>query len=419
MIAPFSVIGLNHLTSPLDLREHIAFRKDNIVEGLRNFNNLEGVEAGVILSTCNRVELYYYGNANVSDVITWLADFHHVRYNKLQNIKSCFYDHHGKACLEHLVRVASGMDSMAIGETQVLGQIKDAYHQSQELGYLNNNLDGIIQFAFSMAKKVRSKTAIGKVSTTLAATSVNTSLRVLNDLDGKNALIIGAGDNARLVIEHLRSKGYDKLYIANRTYKKAEELADKYDAEAVPIIDIGKYLPRVNAIFTSTSSPTILVGKGMVEEAIKKWGRKPLYICDMSLPHDVEDSVRDLEQAYLYTLEDLETIIKDNSELKEQERIKADKLIDKEIKLFLNDKNDTSAIIKNYRSVVDDIKEKELAKVLKEDMDPATQEAVIKLANSLAAKISHGPTAMIKDAYSKEDAVSIESIHKSLLNKKS
>lgn len=419
MIAPFSVIGLNHITSSLDLREHIAFHKDNLDEGLRRFNDLPGIDSGIILSTCNRVELYYYGNANVDHIISWLVEFHHVQYSKLQSIKSCFYSYHGKAGLEHLIRVASGMDSMAIGETQVLGQIKHAYHNTQELGCLCSNLDGIIQFVFATAKKVRSNTAIGKVSTTLAATSVNTSIRVLNDLADKNALIIGAGDNARLVVEHLRSKGFNKLYIANRTYKKAAELADKYDGEAIPIIDIVKYLPRVNALFTSTSSPTILVGKGMVEEAVKKWGRKPLYICDMSLPHDVEDSVRDLEQVYLYTLEDLEMIIKDSSVLKEQERLKAEKLIEKYIKGYINDKGDSVHTLKDYRAIVDEIKQKELAKILHSEMDATTQEAVISLANSLAAKISHGPTSMIKDAYSKEDATSIARIHKSLLNKKS
>ncbi|MBE8182563.1 MAG: glutamyl-tRNA reductase [Candidatus Portiera sp.] len=417
MLVPFSVIGLNHITSPVDLREHIAFHKDNMDEGLRQFNNIKGVDAGIILSTCNRVELYYYGNSDINNIISWLTEFHHVNYSKLQNIKSCFYNYSGKAGLEHLLRVASGMDSMAIGETQVLGQIKDAYHKSKEMGFLGKNLDGIVQFTFAVAKKARSQTAIGKESTTLAATAVNTSIHVLNDVAEKDALIIGAGDNARLVIEHLRSKGFNKLYIANRTYQKAAEIADKYDGEAVSLIDIEKYLPRVNALFTSTSSPTILVGKGMIEEAVKKWGRKPLYICDMSLPHDVEHSVRDLDQVYLYTLEDLELIIKDKSVLKDNEKLKAEKIIEKEIKSFIHNNGDSAYAMKNYRLIIDDIKKQELAKVLKEDMDEDTREALINLANNLSSKISHGPTSMIKDAYNKADTNSIENINKSLLGK--
>lgn len=423
MITLFSIIGLNHITSPVDLREHIAFHKDNIDEGLRQFNDIDGVEGGFILSTCNRVELYYYGTADENDIISWLADFHHLHHTKMQSIKSCSYSHQGKATLEHLVRVASGMDSMAMGETQVFGQLKDCYHKAQELEYLGNKLDGIIQFAFAIAKKARSETAIGKNSTTLASTSVNTAIKVLHDLADKNALIIGAGDNARLIIEHLKSKGarngFSKLYIANRTYQKAADLAAKYGGEAVPLIDIAKYLPRVNAIFTSTSSPTILVGKGMVEEAVKKWKRNPLYICDMSLPHDVEDSVRNLEQVYLYNLEDLETVLKDNYNLKDQERSKAEKIIENEIKSYIQDKGDSVSVLKSYKTIIDDIKQQELAKVLKDDIDEPTKKMLVNLANSLAAKLSHGTISVIKEAYNKEDTKSIEHIHRILLRKRS
>ena len=416
MTASFSIIGCNHLTSPLSVREHIAFHKDNITEALVSLNQVTGVEQGFILSTCNRTEIYYYGDAERSSIIIWLADFHHIATSSINNF---IYQYEDKTAMIHLLKVASGLDSMALGETQVLGQIKDGYKIAQAQGCLSGPLDGIMQFIFATTKKVRSSTDIGKHTITLASTAVNIAIRMLGDLSENNALVVGAGENARLTAEYLHSRGIKKLYIANRTYAKAEQLAKKHKGEALALMDIASYLPRVNAIFTSTSGPTILIGKGMVEDAVKKWGRKPLFISDMSLPHDVEDSVAELDQVYLYTLKDLETVLTSNRALKEKEISKVELLIEKEINTYLSTMVSSNDILKEYRAQVDDWKQQELQKALNEvkDGDEKTQKTIRQLADRLAAKLSHGPTEMIKEGTNNNDIKSLLHIRNNLIKK--
>ena len=414
MIVNLNVLGLDHITSSLDLREHIAFHKDNMEEGLRQFNSIANVDSGIILSTCNRLELYYLGSADAQRITHWLAEFHHTA--PALNIGSCSYYHSGKEAMQHLLKISCGLRSMALGETQVLGQIKDAYTYSKELGYLSKELDSLFQFAFSVAKKGRSRTNIGRNSVSLASTTVDLAERLLGGLKEKNAMVIGAGNNARLIIEHLRTKGIGTIYIANRTYKKAAELAAKLQGEAVPLIDISKYLTQVNCLFTSTSSPTILVGKGMVEDAVRKWGRRPFVISDMSVPHDVEDSVKEIDQVQLYNLGDVETLLKNNSILKQEEAEKVIKIIDQEISFRIKEEINSTADIKAYRRKVDDIKRAELAQLIDKSVDDKTKEKLISLADSLTAKLSHGPTTMMKEIYKKEDIKSIEQVRRNLLD---
>lgn len=418
MLNNLSVIGLNHISSSVDLREHIAFTKDNIEEGIKQFNQLSGVDSGFILSTCNRSEIYYLGDAEANEVINWLANFHHLQPNKLSNIRGCSYHYRGKDTLAHLIKVSSGLDSMALGETQVLGQIKDTYKHAKEKGYINNKIDALMQFVFAVAKKVRSDTNIGKNSVTLASTAVSVADRIMDGIKDKNVMVVGAGNNARLVIEHLSAKEVKKIYIANRTYSKASQLAKKYNGEAIPTIDIAKCLSQVDCLFTSTSSPTILVGKGMVEDAVNKWGRKPMFISDMSLPHDVEDSVVDINQVYLYKLGDLETLLKENYSLKQQAAQKAEKIIEQEIKSYISEKSNSGEDLKLYRGKIDKIKQQELTKIIDSSMDNNTKQKLIQLADSLAAKISHGPSTMIKDMHSEEDQKSINHMRKNLLEGK-
>lgn len=416
MTTTFSVLGCNYVTSPLEVREHIAFHKDSIKEGLSSLNKISEVESGLILSTCNRTEIYYIGNIQRKSLVEWLAKFHHITP---ATINSFMYKYEDKEALHHLLRVASGLDSMALGENQVLGQLKDAYKIAKENSYVSSKLDRIMQFVFATSKKTRSLTDIGKHTTTLASTSVSIADKVLGGLSSANALIVGAGDNARLTAEYLSSRGIGKLCIANRTYSKAEELAKKHNGEAIALMDIYSYLPMINAIFTSTSSPTILVGKGMVEVAVKKQGKKPLFISDMSIPHDVEYSVAELEQVYIYTLKDLEIELKKNHSLKEKQIGKAELLIEKEINthisILLYSGISSGAILKDYRAQVYQWKQAELEPVLKEVKDIKTRKIIQKMADRLSAKLSHGPTNLIRDGWQKGDLKTLSYVRSKLI----
>ena len=407
-----SVLGFNHLTSTIDLREHISFPKETMAEALQRLNKLPGLEQGLIVSTCNRMEIYYCGEIEKDVLINWLSEFHHV---EPASIRVCSYHHKGKRALSHLIRVGMGLESMALGEAQVLGQLKESYKIAKESGYIHGNCDSVMQFAFSIIKKVRTQTKIGESSLGMAATAVNLGDKALNGLKDKSVLVIGAGHNALLIIKYLQEKQLKQLYIANRTYQKSADLAKQYSGDSIPLIDIAKFLPHVDAIFTSTSSPTILVGKGMVESAVRRMGGKPVFICDMSLPHDVEDSVRDLDQIHLYNLSDMEVILQSNHMLKTQEKQKAEKIIEEEINKYLKQNSHTGNILKKYRSEVDELKQSVLDKMIDGATDEQTKKKLTALADNLVAKMTHGPTVMIKDIVEGEDTQALDYVRKNLL----
>ena len=408
------LVGCNHITAPLHVREHIAFGKDELVAGIKSLLALRGVREAMILSTCNRTEIYYCGDAAEDRIVAWLGDFHHI---DTEWLRACLYKYDNLRSLSHLVHVAAGLDSVALGETQVLGQLKDAYRIAKQHLAVRDELDKTMQFVFNLTKKLRSSTALGKRPISLASAAVNLAEETFADLSGCSALIVGAGPNAHLLAEYLDKKRIKRLYIANRTYHKAEALAArlKTATETISLMDLETVIPDVDMIFTSTTGPTILIGKGMVEKAARLRGNKRMFIADMSVPRDLESSVAELPQVNLHTLDDMQRILATNIQARRKEIEPARKIIDHALGGYISKNSPYKQILKSYRDQVNNWKQAELEKALRSIPDLATRRVMTLLADRLTAKISHDPTEMIRASQRRKDLRQLHHLAEGLL----
>lgn len=321
------LLGCNHRTASLSVREHIAFGSDHMHHAMASLHKLAGVDEALIFSTCNRTEIFYRGLADMQRVVKWLADFHDVDEEQLSD---CFYFHTAREALSHLIKVASGLDSMVLGEPQVFGQIKASYKEAKQRGYLTGSLDGALQRVFSIAKKARSVTGLGSKPLSLASLAVRLAEEKLGgDLTNRAALIIGAGHNASLIARYLQK--CNALFIANRTHEKARELAQSSGGSAIRLMDLAEQLGLVDMVFTSTSCPTYIITRDMVQRAMAGRANGKFFIADLSVPRDVEPSVRELVNVSFFIMDDMQGLIQKNQEHRNQEAEQALRLIETEL----------------------------------------------------------------------------------------
>lgn len=395
-------IGINHNTASVEIREKVSFTPEAMCESLQSVLELPGIHETVILSTCNRSEIYCStenSNQSSEEVIRWLASLHKLDLNALRH---CTYVHTDKAVVEHISEVAAGLDSMVLGEPQILGQLKSAYATAQEFDSVGSSLNFLFQHSFKVAKKVRTETAIGENAVSIAFAAVSLSTRIFSDLSQCRALLVGAGETIELVARHLRERGLTQLTVANRTLARAEDLAREFDAQACLLSDIPEQLPRADIVITSTASQLPLIGLGMVERALKKRRHKPMFIVDIAVPRDVENEVGKLDDVFLYTVDDLRSVIEDNRRTREKAAIDARRIIQEESNQFLSTLNGRSATeaIKEIRSHAQRIQQAELEKAeraLAAGTDP--NKVARQLAHGLTNKLMHGPTVALRSAH--------------------
>lgn len=265
--------GINHKSASVDLRGKIAFAPEIVVQALQDARSILHVQETALLSTCNRTELYLHGDVTDTQLLTWLAM---VKGVEIGQLKSCYYCYRGEEAVTHMMRVASGLDSLILGEPQIFGQIKSAYAVGQEAGTVSTVLNQVFQQVFSAAKRVRSETAIGKNPVSVAYASVNLATQIFANLNNAHALLIGAGETIELVAKHLRDKNIGKITVANRTLNRAQELGEAYSADAILLSDIPDFLPQADIIISSTASQLPILGKGAVESALKNANTNPI-----------------------------------------------------------------------------------------------------------------------------------------------
>lgn len=305
LIMPLLACGINHKTAPLMLRERLAFTPAAVPVALRDLLALPAVNEAVVLSTCNRTELY----SDAPDpqiMLQWLAQQHDISASQLAPY--CYF-HQGQAAIEHILRVAAGLDSMALGEPQILGQLKQAYGIAQQSGAIGKYLERLFQAVFAITKQVRTHTGIGMNPISVAYAAVKLTKQIFADLSKCTALLIGAGDTIELVATHLQAVGVKRLLIANRSVIKAKQLAENFQANAISLADIPVYLKEANIVIAATNSQLPLLGKGAVESAIKVRKRRPMLMVDLAVPRNIEPEVSQLEDVYLYNVDDLQTIV--------------------------------------------------------------------------------------------------------------
>lgn len=391
--------GINHKTAPVDIREKVAFAPDRLQEALKGLVSSPKVHEAAILSTCNRTELYcYVKDSDSSEVVNWFSDYHHL---DAQAIKPYVYVHPDNEAVRHLLRVASGLDSLVLGEPQILGQVKTAYREATEAGTVGRVLNKLCQHTFNVAKQVRTDTAIGASPVSVAFAAVSLAKQIFSDFSKHTALLIGAGETVELAARHLKENNIGRMIIANRTVERAQALAEELDAYAISLSDIPVHLAEADMVISSTASQLPILGKGVVERAIKARKRKPMLMVDIAVPRDIEPEVGDMPDVYLYTVDDLQEIIQEGLKNRQEAAHKAEEIIDGQVSHFMGwmRAQDSVSVIRDFRSHMDGIRRQELdvaLKALHAGQNP--EEVLKKLAHGLTNKISHTPTVHLRQA---------------------
>ena len=392
-------LGLNHNTAPLEIREKVVFAPDRITNSLQSLTNLSSVEEAAILSTCNRTEIYCdLTHQHPEDLIAWLAEQHNLNH---QDIKSYLYTHSDMHSIKHMSRVACGLDSMILGEPQILGQMKSAYQQANEAGTLGKYLGKLFQHTFQVAKKVRTDTAIGSSPVSIAFAGVKLAQQIFSDLHAQTALLIGAGETIELTAQHLKELNIGRVVIANRTLEKAHAIASRCNGYAIEIKDIPEHLAEADIVFSSTASQLPILGKGSVETAIKKRKHKPMFMVDLAVPHDIEKEVGELSDVYLYSVDDLKNVIDEGLQNRREAAEQAEDIINTQVSSFQTwvRSQGASEVIQQLRRQSEQSRDTALNKALQSLQNGTNPEDVLKrLANDLTNKLLHEPSSSIKQA---------------------
>ncbi len=390
--------GINHTTASVDLRGRVAFAPETVIESLQTaLAQLQGDEVA-LLSTCNRTEIYLHGEISDTEILNWLAEHKGLDVALLEQ---CYYCHRDQQAVRHIMCVASGLDSLILGEPQIFGQIKSAYAVGREAGTVSSNLNHVFQSAFAAAKRVRSETAIGQNPVSVAYASVSLAEQIFSSLKDAHALLIGAGETIELVARHLRDKNIGSITVANRTLSRAQKLATDFSADAILLSEIPDYLPRADIVISSTASQLPILGKGAVESALKKRKHRPMFMVDIAVPRDIEPEVEELDDVYLYTVDDLQEVIQDNMRARESAADVAHEIIDEEAHLWTRQKRSLAVVdtIRAFRDSVEKIRDEEVDKALsalQRGQDSAS--VIATLARNLTNKLMHKPTTRLKQA---------------------
>lgn len=397
-------LGINHKTAPVALREKVAFTPDSLVEALASLRKVDGVDESVIVSTCNRTELYVNTqHESATALLEWLSNFHHVEVDEIANNS---YVLAADDAVKHIMRVASGLDSLILGEPQILGQVKQAFGDAKHSGMINTEFDKLFQHTFSVAKRVRSETEIGANAVSVAYAAVQLAKHIFAELPKRSVLLVGAGETIELVAQHLKEQGVTCLAVANRTISRAEALAESLDASVYTLSQVPEHLKDFDIVISSTASQLPLIGKGMVEKALKQRRNMPMFLVDLAVPRDIEAQVNELGDAYLYTVDDLQHIVQKNLQNREQAALEAEKLIEKQAGNYMSWKQSQQSIdlVRQYRQKGmeqrDDVVEKALAQLTEgKDAETVLSEMAYKLTNTLL----HPTTLALREAAMHDD----------------
>ncbi len=400
-------LGINHKTAPVAVREKVSFDPATMPDVLQQvLQSLASVTEVSILSTCNRTEIYCsYENelANADDIagksiLSWLSGHHDVDEQVLFDSS---YIHHNSDAVQHMMRVASGLDSLVLGEPQILGQFKSAFAVSQQAGTTGSDLGRLFRQTFSVAKEVRTNTAIGQNPVSVAFAAVSMAKHIFSDFSKSTALLIGAGETIDLVAKHLKDAGIKQIIVANRTLARAQKLAEQFHAEAVLLEDIAQELPRADIVISSTASPLPILGKGTVERALKKRRHAPVFMVDIAVPRDIEEEVGDLNDVFLYTVDDLKDIIEENVKSRQDAAIQAEQLIVSGVERFMRELRslDVVSTVTSLRSHVEELRDECLIKARKQLANGDDPSKVLQqFAHTYTNKILHTPTKQMRQA---------------------
>ncbi len=391
--------GLNHNTAPLAVRERAALVTEHLENAVRDLAARDGVHEATILSTCNRTEIYCRLNTRDPALVSrWMCG-----YSGLDDdaIREAVYRFPDDAAVKHAFRVASGLDSMVLGESQILGQMKDAFAVAHKAGTTGKILNRLFQHTFSVAKQVRTDTAVGANAVSVAYAAVDLARRIFSRLSEQTVLLIGAGETIELVARHLLENDVRHIIVANRSIERAELLAQQISSEAISLAEIPARLHEADIVVASTASTLPILGKGAVERATSKRRRKPMFMVDLAVPRDIEPEVGSLRDVYLYTVDDLSQVVDRNVDARREAALEAEKIIDLQVVRFMRwmKSLDSVPTIREFRHEIDAMRNRELEQAMKRlqsGADPA--QVMERLAWNLCRKFSHAPSHALREA---------------------
>lgn len=413
----FNILGINHKTAPVALREKVSFTEERLLAALQTLRKESGVAEVVILSTCNRTELYWAGSASGGELTQWLERHHGPNLDLASNL----YVHQERHAVAHTFSVASGLDSMVLGEAQILGQLKDAYRIAQEAGATGPALNKLFQAAFSTAKRVRTETQIGANAVSLASATVSLARRVYADLGERTALLVGAGEMIALTARHLATQGVKRMVIANRSLGRAQTLAAELNAYAVGLKDLATELAAADIVISCTASPVPIITKSLAAAAVRARRRRPIFMVDLAVPRDIEPQVADLEDIYLFSIDDLQQLVDENRQHREVAANGARLVIDEEVARFLAEAraHDAGPAIRKLRTQADEIRRQSAEQARRMlDNGRSGEEVIEFLSTTLTNRLLHGPTQALRHAAEMSDSTLAETISRLLLEER-
>ena len=406
---PLVVVGVNHRTAPVEVRERVVFDPARMPEALRELTSLPDVRESIIVSTCNRTELYCVTERGEPELGEWLQRYHQLG----SSIHHCLYRHEDMRAVTHAFSVASGLDSMVLGEPQILGQLKDAYRTAQEAGTTGPMLNRLFQAAFSVAKRVRTETQIGANAVSVASAAVSMAKTVFSSFDTRTALMVGAGETIALAARHLHADGLRRMIVANRSVDRARELAAEFQGFAIGLDEIPSHLREADIVVASTASPNPIITRAMTASALRARKRRPIFMVDIAVPRDIEPEVAELEDVYLFTIDDLQSVVKENMEGRRQAAREADQMIAAEADRFEMKlrTRDAAPTIRRLRHQAEQAREHTLDQARHMLAAGRSADEVLDfLSATLTNRLIHAPSQRLREAAETGDDAIIEAI---------
>jgi glutamyl-tRNA reductase len=401
------VLGLNHKSAPLHIREKVAFPENEIAGPLRAVNSLDGIKENLIVSTCNRVEIVLAAEDKgaVEVLKEFLAEHHGVDRGELD---PHLYLHIGGEAVRHLYRVASGLDSLVLGEPQILGQVKDAFEYARDAGTLGLILNRLLKKTFSVAKSVRTDTGIARSAVSVSYAAVELAKKIFGETEGRTAMIIGAGEMGELALKHLVSSGIKEVFVANRTFEKAVAMAQQFGGSAIKYEDLLDQLLITDIVISSTGAPHVIIHADDIRKLMGRRKYQPMFFIDIAVPRDIDAAVNDIDNAYLYNVDDLQAVVADNVKGREKEAEKAEAMVGKEVATFQKWVSSLQVVptIVALRGKMERIRAAETEKALGRlpHLSDKDRQQVKALTTAIVNKILHRPQAVLKEASHTEDA---------------
>lgn len=403
----FSITGLNHRSAPVEVRERLAFDEGSIPEALKVLRQKPGVMEGLILSTCNRVEIAVSSEDQEGDraIDEFLAETRHVERDWVRPYLYTFQD---REAIQHLFRVAASLDSMVVGEPQILGQLKNAYAIAKQEGAVNGFMDTLLTRAFNVAKRVRSETEIGASAVSVSYAAVELAREIFGSLKDKKVLIVGAGKMSEAAARHLKRCGATKMFVTNRTQERAAEMAQLFDAKIIEYNKFLAFLPEVDIVLTSSGAPHYILTTMEMAKVIGARKNKPVFVIDIAVPRNVEPSVNELDNVFVYDIDDLQRVVENNVQARRQEAEEAEQIIAEEVERMLSrlKTRDVVPTIVSLQEQLESLRSAEMARMRSKfgTLTPEQEEALDAFSRGLMNKIAHGPISELRRQASQPDA---------------